>query len=286
MVETALTRPDARSTRFETRQLASSTGDLNAGLSPAGDRVYLVRQYPNAGRTNVTRSLIDFGGGPETPVGPVPGEWRDISWSVRGDRLVGLTTSGGQGVLFEIDPRSGRTRQAGTIRRGQYVDFDLTRDGSAAWVDERALDTLLIQSKDGIVRSVPLGHDANSLRMSPYADELLGWSWNPPLDDTLEVFHVNLATGESRTLVQRVWEGVDGIHWISPTTALLVMRETVYNSALYTLDVRTGALSLVVALPFRGALNATFSNDGKRMIVRSQEPHQDVWVAPIFGTPR
>ena len=283
MVITALTRPDARSTRFETRRLASSTGEVNAGLSPSGDRVYLVRRFPDAGRTNVARSLVDFGGGPETPVAPIPGDWRDISWSVLGDRLVGLTINGGQGSLVEIDPATGRTRSAGTIPAGPYSDFDLTRDGRPAWVTEGALDTLRIQTGDGQMRSVPLGHDANSLRMSPFTDEILGWSWNPPLDDTLEVFHVDLTTGKSRTLVQRVWEGVDGIHWISRTTALLVMRETSYNSALYTLDVTTGAFSRLVALPFRGALFATFSNDGRRMVVRSQEPHQDVWVASIFG---
>ena len=33
-IVTAITRPDARSPRFETRQLAASTGELNAGLSP------------------------------------------------------------------------------------------------------------------------------------------------------------------------------------------------------------------------------------------------------------
>ena len=197
-----------------------------------------------------------------------------------------LRAEQGRGILVDVDPASGRTHTIGTIPGGPYTDFDLSRDGSAAWVYERAEDTLMIRSSDGGLRAFPLGHAAAALRMSPYADEVLGWSWKPPLDDTLEVFTRDLATGRSRTLVQRVWEGVDGMHWMSRTMALLVMRETAYTSALYTLDVVSGAFTRLVTLPFRGTLYATFSNDGRRMIVRSLEPHQDVWVAPIFGSSR
>jgi hypothetical protein len=170
----------------------------------------------------------------------------------------------------------------GSIRPGPYEDFDLTRDGKATWILKQSPDTLRIAESDGTIREIPLGHDASALRMSSYGDDVLGWSWKPPIDDTLEIFHMDPATGQSRTLVQRVWEGVDGMHWISRTMALLAMRETSFTSALYSLDVKSGAFTRIVTLPFRGAIFATFSTDGRRMVVRSQEPHQDVWIASIF----
>ncbi len=285
-VLTAITRPDARSTRLELRNLASSTGELDAMLSPAGDRVHVSRGQPGSAGTIQRQSLMDFASGSETQVAAMPGQLENLSWSVDGTRLVVLTTDQGKGTLVEVDPATGRTRVSGSIPAGPWADFDVTRGGRVSWVLQRALDTLMIQSGDGLIRAVTLGHDANALRMSPYADEALGWSWTPPLDDTLNIFHVDLSTGRSRTLVQRIWEGVAGMHWISRTTALLVMRETTYTSALYTLDVTTSAFTRLTTLPFRGQLFASFSNDGRRMVVRSEEPHQDVWVAPIFGAAR
>jgi Tol biopolymer transport system component len=282
MVVHALTRPDAKSSRLEHRRLGTSTGWLTAAISPRGDRVILERRTPDGTRTVARPSLIDFAGGAETPIGPIPGAWTDLSWSPSGDRLVGVTLDQDRHVLLDIDPDAGRTRPTGSFPVVDIRDFDLTHGWLPSWVSGSESRMLKVQDGDGTTRTIPLGHDANAIRMSPFADEAIGWGWKPPLDDTLQIFVVDLAAKTSRTLVSRVWEGVAGMHWVSRREALLVIRETVFTSAIYSLDVAAGALTRHVTLPFQGELFATFSNDGRRMVVRTLEPQQDVWIVKAF----
>ena len=118
-------------------------------------------------------------------------------------------------------------------------------------------------------------------RVSQFDDAVIGWGWLPPAEDTLAVFQLDGSGTHVRTLFRTVYEGIDGMHWIRPGVVLMAVRETAYTSALYRLDLESSSFTRLMTLPYEGEAYVSFSNDGKRMVTRTQVAKRDVWVAHV-----
>jgi len=293
----AITRRDAGSELFQSRSLTNSTAMLEAHVSPAGNPVLLRRLQVGSPSGEWQLSLVPFDGGVETPVA-IAGVKADYSWSPDGKRLVVIAENEDGQRMIEVTPVSGRTRDIGPLlmpaanakrvdqgarapRVAGLADLDLYARGAISWVDETSGDTLRFRERDGRTHAIGVGSRIRMTRVSQFDDAVIGWGWLPPAEDTLAVFQLDGSGTHVRTLFRTVYEGIDGMHWIRPGVVLMAVRETAYTSALYRLDLESSSFTRLMTLPYEGDAYVSFSNDGRRMVTRTQVAKRDVWVAHV-----
>ena len=166
-------------------------------------------------------------------------------------------------------------------RQVGITDYDLYSRGAISWVEETSGDTLRFRERDGRLHSIGVGSRIRMTRVSQFDDAVIGWGWLPPNEDTLAVFQLDGSGAHVRTLFRTVYEGIDGMHWIRPGVVLMAVRETAYTSALYRLDLESSSFTRLMTLPYEGEAYVSFSNDGRRIVTRTQVARRDVWVARV-----
>jgi len=282
----AATRPGPRSDRLDSRQVVRSTGAIRHTVSPDGRWIGVTQRLGAGERAAWRLSLAPFEGGTEVTVSEAIAGYLDQAWTTDGGRWFYVARDRDRARVVEVDPVSGKSRDAGVVPDSLLLFFVVLRTGELAWPHPGGAQSVRIAAPGAPAREIPVDVEIEGLRASPFDDGLMVWGWSLPDGDSLVVLRLDPATGRATRIAAAVFEGAVGYHWLSPDVIEIVLRETNYTSALYHLHVVTGRFERIAALPFDDVAFIGFSNDGRRLAVRTQESRTDVWVARVFDSAR
>ena len=280
------TRPAVLSPDLALRRVTSTTARLT--MLMAGDGAsHLVLRTP---RVDVAQavgqlSIVPFGGGPERPLTAGIRGVIAMSRTVKADAMVVIHRDGPSARITSFDLASGRSTELGTIPdTTAMVALEVLRDGSLAWFDPSDSNSVIrVREASGVRRTIALPNISTELLEDSYfGNGIVGWGWTKPGYDTLVVFHVAPGASSARVLLRTVQENVNGMHWLPDGTIEIIFGETSHSSAIYQLDPRSLALRRVAPIRLADITAASFSIDGLRMNMRTNETHRDLWVAKVF----
>jgi tRNA A-37 threonylcarbamoyl transferase component Bud32 len=277
------TRPAVFSANLALRRVTSSTALLS--MLMAGDgKSHLVLRTPRVDRAQAVGqlSILPFGGGNERPLTAGIRGVIATSRTVKADAMVVVHRDGPNARITSFDLASGRSTELGVMSdTTAMVALEVLRDGSLAWYDpDDPNNVIQVRDSAGARRTISLPNTSTELlEDSFYGDGIVGWGWTKPSYDTLVVFHVAPGASTARVLLRTVQDNVNGMHWTPNGTIELIFSETSHSSAIYSLDPRTLAFRRVAPLRLPDITALSFSIDGLRLNLRTNEAHRDLWIA-------
>ncbi|MES2125162.1 MAG: protein kinase [Gemmatimonadota bacterium] len=280
------TRPVVPSANLALRKVTSTTASLT--MLMAGDgKSHLVSRTPRVDRAQAVSqlSVLPFGGGPERPLAAGIRGVIATSRNVKADAVVVVHRDGPNARITSFDLESGRRTELGAIQdTTAMVALEVLRDGSLAWFDATdSASAIQVREPAGTRRKIALPSvTAELLEDSSFGDGVVGWGWTKPGYDTLVVYHVPPGASSARVLLRTVQDNVIGMHWLPDGTIELIFGETSHSAAIYVLDPRTLVLRRVAPIRLPDVTAASFSIDGLRMNLRTNERHRDLWIAKVF----
>jgi hypothetical protein len=275
----ALRRDSPGSMRFVQRRLASATGRLGGLVSPAGDRVLVVRGVVTGGRRLSQLSLMPFDSGPESPLGP-PQDLADVGWDRDGASVLVAARRGTDTVgVSRFDLASGRSRPLATFAAEDFDEVIPMPGGGFLLLSrsERELRRIGIPGLADTTFHPPAGM-THFMHVSPSPDgreaALAGWTdgW-----DSVLVHRMPLMDGSARLLAAFTPEGVSGVRWLTDGTLIVQIEETSWNLAWYRLPAEGGPAVRLGAVP-RYPADYRLSADGRRAVALVEDARTDVWL--------
>jgi dipeptidyl aminopeptidase/acylaminoacyl peptidase len=279
----AASRPDRQSGDFDTREVTRSTGALRSTISPDGRYLSIAERVGAGGGGAWRLGLEPFDGGARVGVSEAIPGFRDLAWSP--GNLFYLARDRDRARVVRVDPVTGKGQDVGAIRDSMPRYIVVLRNGELAWPSGESAVTVRLGAPGGASRDVPVGMFLLGLRASPFDDGLMAWGWSVPDGDSLLAVRVDPAGGRVTRLAAGVFEGAVGYHWLTPELIEVVMLETVQNSGLYHLHVPTGRFERITGMPLDQVAFVSFSDDGRRLAIRTEEVRSDIWLARVFDPP-
>jgi Tol biopolymer transport system component len=271
--------------RFAATQALSTTTRLNARISPAGDRIVVVREIPtNDGRTSDFSILPRVGGAESRIASGVP-NLLDFEWSRDGATILYLHGIDGNKVrLMESDTLGGRTpREIDTFEQSDAIAFHPLPDGAVCVIpaERHSLSIVRRRGKNTVTWRAPnwIG-DIWSVSLSPDTKSLAVLAMDARRDSII-VATVDIETGHFAKLGSFGGEWLGRIRWLEDGSITFDVYEAQGAWALFTTR-PGGPTRRVGAFPFSDPL-VSVSKDGRHMVASNFSFKNDVYMIRNFG---
>jgi Tol biopolymer transport system component len=286
-VETTVWAIDTRRTeegRFAATRVLSSTTLLRGVISPAGDRIFVVREMPTSEGRVSDFSILPRDGGAERRIARGIRDLLDFEWSPDGATIMYLHGIGGNEVrLMETDTMGRRTREIARFGQSAAIAFHPLPDGALCIIppERRSLSIIRRHGKRDVTWRAPDWiSNIVSVSLSPDARSLAVQGWDQA-GDSIVVATMDIEDGRSTRLGILGGEWPGGIRWLEDGNIMFDFRETEGSYALFTTR-PGGATRRLGALPYTQEISSV-SKDGIHMAGFSSTIKNDVYMIRNFG---
>jgi hypothetical protein len=257
---------------------------VSGRISPAGDRVLLVRDTPRGSAQGSQFSLMARAGGAERRIPGIVADLLDFEWSFDGSSFVCLQRIGaGQVRLIERDTTGRETREIGRLPLAAALKVHPLADGAVALVpaQRRSVSIIRRPGKNDVTWELPEWMSIVG-RISPASDaRSLAVAGLNRAADSVVVASLDIETGRFVRLGSIAGSDPHGLTGLSDGTVLSIVREP---GGAWAFD-RSGADRAVVRLGTLPHAQAEFSisNDGAHLVVFDYRDRNDVYMIRNFG---
>ena len=268
-VETLVSAIDTRPTKeghLAATQVLSSTTLLRGLISPAGDRIVVVREVPTSDGRASNFSILPTDGGAESQIGRGIRNLLDFEWSPDGAAIMYLHGIGENQIsLMESDTTGRRTREIIRLPQSAAIAFHPFPDGAVCIIppERRSLSIIRRPGKRDVTwRASDWISTIANVSLSPDARSLAVLAANRR-GDSLIVATVDIENGRFTRLETFTGEWLGGIRWLEDGNIMFDFRETQGSYAVYT--TKPGAARRRVgAVPYTQEMSSV-SRDGVHM---------------------
>jgi Tol biopolymer transport system component len=288
-VETSFSTIDIDRTaarRLAATQVLSSTALLRGRMSPAGDKILLVREIPRGVGHTSQFSVIPRNGGAEAQIAGASDveNLLDLKWSPDGARMMYLHgIGGGKLQLMERDTTGRTTREIARLEESAAVAFAPVPDGSVVIIppDRQSISIIHRSGKrDATWRMPDWISIVSDVSPSPDAKSVAVEGLNQSGDSAV-VAIVDIESGRFSRIATSAAQEPGRITWLEDGSVMFVIRETQGAPALYRIVPGRPAERLG-ALPYnRGDFSS--SNDGRHGAAFGYSDKSDVYMIRNFG---
>ena len=282
----ALSVSDALRGRFPTSPRLSSTSSIQAAPSPDGSRFLLRRLLASTAGERVAFAVVPLAGGAEVvhvPPAEINGNlfgWTPDGasfWYVEHDRV---------GWRFvTVDSRSGTRLGAFAVSDEMVRDADPLGGGGWAWIAQSVVEVHVQQPGEREPRTLSLPEGvarAFGVMASPYDARLTTLGWNATGDSIL-VHVISLPEGRATRWAAFFGEGVHGVYWLTDRSIMIAVAETQGSATVYRIR-GPGQIERAGTVP-RPIEGFGVSRDGRRVLIRTMESRDDIWLARLRRNP-
>jgi Tol biopolymer transport system component len=285
-VETIVSAIDTRPTKeghLTATPVLSSTTLLRGLISPAGDRIVVVREIPTSDGRASNFSILPRDGGAESQIAREIKNLLDFEWSPDGATIMFLHGIGGNKVrLMQSDTMGRAPREIARLAQSAAIAFHPLPDGAFCIIPpERRSLSIRRPDKSSVTWRAPdwISSIAN-VSLSPDTRSLAVLAWNQR-GDSLVVATVDMEKGLFTRLGTLTGEWLGGIRWLEDGNIMFDFRETQGSYAIYTTR-PGGATRRLGAVPYTQEMSSV-SNDGMHMAGFNFTVRNDVYMISNFG---
>jgi serine/threonine protein kinase/Tol biopolymer transport system component len=284
-VETTVWAIDPRRTnegRLAATQVLSSTTLLRGLISPAGDRIVVVREIPTSDGRASNFSILPRDGGAESQIARGIRNLLDFEWSPDGATIMYLHGIGGNQIsLMESDTMGRRTREIARLRQSAAIAFHPLPDGALCLIppERRSLSIIRRPGKRDVTWRAPdwISSIAN-VSLSPDTRSLAVLATDGV---SAIVATVDIENGRFTKLAILGAEWLGGIRWLDDGNIMFDVRETQGDYTVYTTR-PGGATRRLGAVPYTQEMSSV-SKDGVHMAGFNLTFKNDVYMIRNFG---
>ncbi len=282
----ALSLSDALRGRFTANPRLSSTSSIQAVPSPDGSRFLLRRLVASTAGERVAFAVVPLAGGAEVVhVPPAEVNGNVFGWTPDGTSFWYVEHERGAWRFVTADSRTGTRLGAFAVSDATVRDADPLGGGGWAWIAQSVVELRVQQPGEREPRTLALPEGvarAFGVSASPYDARLATFGWNATGDSIL-VHVISLSEGRATRWAAFFGEGMHGVFWLADGSILIAVAETQGSATVYRIR-GPGQIERVGTVP-RPIEGFGVSRDGRRVLIRTVESRDDIWLARLRRNP-